>query len=303
MSEFPALRDALVAAGMRRRRRRRTVGAALPLLAAAAAVIALLSLPHSTPDREQAAPQRLTPLQELFGVFRRAQRPEDRMPAGPAGRYGIDPAGARQIGGAGSGFYAAPTRGGRSLCTVVVSGAGYGGGCARIRDLRPGVAHGQWSGATYALLFPDGVRDVRLLHADGRHDAPRIVDNGVFARSDDEFTGVSWTSGTTRYVSRIGRPPKSRLLPSATCQAALDPLPPDAAERAARTALIAVDRLYPEAKSARVVGSSEAPHDLGGCPAAVLRRSVEVVLAVGKKPRRLLVGFQDGAPRVFHALD
>ncbi len=51
MTEFPALREALVAAAARRRRRRVLTGAAVPAFAVGAAVVALVALPRSTPDR------------------------------------------------------------------------------------------------------------------------------------------------------------------------------------------------------------------------------------------------------------
>jgi hypothetical protein len=300
MSEFPALRDALVAAGKRRRRRRRAVGTAVPSLAVAAAVVALVSFPSAPPDREQAAPRPLGPLEQLYGVFRRAQRPEDRLSQGLAREFAIDPAQSRQV-GPDSGLFVAPTRDGRSLCTVLAGGGGYGSGCTPLARLRAGTAQGVWMGSTYGLLFRDSVRDVRLLRDDGRRDAPRIVDNGVVARADHQFTGVSWTSGTTRYVNRVARAGAPSAPPSA-CPA-LDPLPRDSLERAIRAALLAVDQLYPDAKAARVIGASEGPSGSTPCPRSVMKRSVIVVLAAGAKPRRLLLGMDSGAMRVLHLLD
>ena len=313
MSEFPALRDALVAAGMRRRRRRRAIGAALPTLAVAAAAAAFVAFPHRPPDHEQAAPRPLSPLEQMFGVFRRPQRPEDRLPEKRTDQFSIDPAGSRQVGGSDSGFFVAPTLDGRSLCAMLESGGGYGGGCSRIADLRPDAALGPWMGSVYALLFRDGVRDVRLLREDGRRDAPRVIENGVVARSDHEFSGVSWTSasGTTRYVNRVGPAPKRGTDPS-SCPQALDPLPRDGIERAIRAALIDVDQLYPRATSARVMSAAEGPRGLSPCPAAVTARAVVVGLRLlpkraggdaGRPHGRLLAGMQNGAMRVFYLLD
>ena len=70
MSEFPALRDALVGAATRRRRRRRVVSAALPVLAVVVAVGALAVVSRPRPEREQAVPAPHGKITDGYGVFR-----------------------------------------------------------------------------------------------------------------------------------------------------------------------------------------------------------------------------------------
>jgi hypothetical protein len=312
MTEFPALRDALVGAATKRRRRRRVAGAALPLVAACAVAVTLVSLPGPGKEREGVAPETQSPLEQRYGVFRRPQRPQDVMPARPRDHYAMDAARTRLVAHDGSTrVFAGPTRDGRSLCTITVSGGGYLGGCGPISALRDDVAQGGWMGSTEALLFEDGVRDVRLLLQNGRREAPRVVDNGLLARSPIGYTGVSWTSASgTRYVNRI-KPPARGAGPPSTCPSALAPLPPDAMKQARRVALLAVDQLYPGAASARVTEVQTEPGT--PCAQALTIRMLEVTLKlVPADPRqrksaslsqgRLLVGMQDGALRVVYLL-
>src|SRR4051812_49118803 len=109
MSEFPALRSALVAAAARRRRRRLLTGAAVPALAVGAVIVALVSLPRSPPEREIVARPPADALEQAFAVFRRAQRPSDVLPSTRGERQEIDRARTRLLGQGGpTRFYAAP---------------------------------------------------------------------------------------------------------------------------------------------------------------------------------------------------
>jgi hypothetical protein len=312
MTEFPALRDALVGAATRRRRRRRLATASVPLLAACAAAVTFVSLPGPGREREEATPKPRTALEQLYGVFRRPQRPDDVMPAGPRNQNAMDPKQTRLVARDGSiRFYAGPTRDGRELCTITASGAGYGGGCGPISALRDDVAQGGWMGTVYALLFQDGVRDVRLLRQDGRREAPRVPENGLLARSPIGYTGVSWTSSSDRrYVNRI-KPPEHSPRPPSTCPASLDPLPPKAADRARDVALLAVDELYPGVRESTVTDVQREPGT--PCGREITARTLEVSLhLVPTDPKlrksaslsqgRLLVGMQNGALRVFYLL-
>ena len=99
--------------------------------------------------------------------------------------------------------------------------------------------------------MPDGIRDVRAL---GEADVRRA--GRAASWSAPRVGGLSWTDAKgTRYVLRVSPAPRATRLPG--CPAALDPLPDDALDRGMRAALIAVDRLYPEATSARVAGAGE----------------------------------------------
>jgi hypothetical protein len=276
------------------------------------ATITFVSLPGPGPEREEATPAPRSALEQRYSVFRRPQRPEDVMPAGPREQNAMDPAQTRLVARDGSSrFYAGPTRDGRSLCTITVSGGGYGGGCGPISALRDDIAQGGWMGTTYALLFQDGVRDVRLLLQDGTREAPRVHDNGLLASSPIGYTGVSWTSASdTRYVNRI-KPPARGAGPPSTCPASLDPLPPDAASRARRVALLAVDELYPGIAEATVTQVQREPGT--PCGRAITARTLEVGLHLVPRDLRqsksdslsqgrLLVGMQEGALRVFYLL-
>ena len=158
----------------------------------------------------------------------------------------------------------------------------------------------------YAALVPDRVSDVRVL---GEADVRRVRDSGILvARA---LGGLSWTDAKgTRYVLRISPAPPAVRLPG--CPAALDPLPDDALDRGMRAALIAVDRLYPEATSARVAGAGEGAGDLAPCPAAIGgavddHRAPPEPRSAGGSPTppegRLLVGLVDGRAIVYAKLD
>jgi hypothetical protein len=306
MSEFPALRDALVGAATRRRRRRRVASAALPLIAACVVAATLVSLPMGqAPEREDVAPKPPTELEQLYGVFRRPQRPEDVMPAGPRDRNAMAAEQTRLVASNGSSrFFAGPTRDGGSLCTITVSGGGYSGGCGPISALREDVAQGGWMGTIYALLFQDGARDVRLLLQNGGREAPRLREGGLLASSPVGYTGVSWTTPSgIRIVNRI-KPPQPPLLPP--CMGPMDPLPDDAVAQAKRAALLEVDQVFPTVQRARVVNAAQyfgkACGKTNGPRAIVVTLDLATVPGARHTQGRLVVGKVEGAMRVVHQL-
>ena len=186
------------------------------------------------------------------------------------------------------------------MCLVLMPG---GRACAPLDPAEP-----QTYGDTevYAALVPDRVRDVRVL---GERDVRRVRDSGILVARP--LGGLSWTDAKgTRYVLRGSAALPAVRLPG--CPAALDPLPDDALDRGMRAALIAVDRVYPDATSARVAGAGEGAGDLAPCPAQIGERSMIIGLRLtprgaGGSPTppegRLLVGLVGGRATVYAKLD
>jgi hypothetical protein len=320
MSEFPALRDALVGAATRRRRRRRLTGAAAPVLALAAAV-AFLAVPQSSPEREllpvvtTPSPVPLSPLEQAFGIFRRPQAPEDVVPGSKVIGGEPDAAKSRLIATLGpERVFAVPTvlRGEQSLCVVRVRRAGGGSGCSPLKDvLRDDFASGVWGGSIYTLLLRDGAHDVVLALEDGTRLEPSIRENAVIVQTKSHVGRTSWTSASeTRYIQDNIFDPGTRPLPT-SCPGKLAPLPSGPIAKARRAALLAVEEFYPGIESATVTRAQEffgSP-----CGKRVSGRSIAVTLALvprspaaRKDPKRtkatLLLATHDGALRVYNTL-
>jgi hypothetical protein len=298
MTEFPALRDALVAAGRRRRRRRR-VAAVVPTLAVAVAAVAWL--PGAAPEREAPARQPRDPLEQTFAVFGRPQTPADVLPAGRE----VDRTRSRLLGRIGrKRAFAVPRtlRGEPMLCVTIVDARSAGGAaCSRLSQLENGI--GFWSGKDYALLLPDGAHDVFVNFGDGSRLAPQSEDNAVLG-SRKGFAGASWTDRDgVRHMSPNALRPKP-LVPR-SCPADIEPRRGDAFKPAARAALLVADLLYPTATRARVVAYAEGPRGLAPCPDSVLAQAVVIGLKLDdrRKPKRVLVGKVGGTWQVFYKLD
>ena len=256
--------------------------------------IAIVSLPGGSEERERVARPPAGVLERNYAAFRRPRTAADVLPGAAASR-------SRLIARDGDvRLFAVPSADSRTMCLKLVPG---GTACA---PLDPGEPQIYSDDEVYAALVPDRVRDVRVL---GEADARRAGESGILvARA---VGGLSWTDAKgTRYVLRVSpAPPATRLL---GCPSALDPLPDDALERGMRAALIAVDRLYPKATSARVAGAGEGAGDLAPCPAPIGERSMIIGLRLtprgaGGSPTppqgRLLVGLVDGRAIVYDKLD
>jgi len=312
MTEFPALRDALVRAGLRRRRRRRRLLVGVPAFAACASAVVVLALPGPAPDRERVADPPRGPLEAAFGAFRRERTPADELPAGmvPPGR--ADRAASRLVARDGDvRIYAVPTvlRGKASLCLMRIDGSAR---CSAVADaVREGTPIGGMSAKYFEILLRDGTRDIRATLADGKRLAPAMQGGALLVRTTSRLAVLSWTGASgERHVLRTAFAPKTTTPPT-SCPAALDPLPRAENAQAERAALLIVDRLYPHAASAAVTGSAR---PLGTpCPDAVTERSMEVRLSLVPHDRaarrsarlsqgRVLVGNIDGRMTVFYLL-
>lgn len=327
MTEFPALRDALVRAAVRRRRRRRAAaGTAVPLFAAGAAAVAALAFsPAPPPDRERTVappgptstatstpkPYAQQSLQEAFAVFRRKPARADRLPAG----VGI--AGVRQLDevrflkqGGPKRYFAVSyaTKDGESVCILQVRHKRFDSAtCApaveaidEATPLYTGVA------GDIGVFLPDSSRDLRFLLANGTGGVSSS-NNLSLVKVFTPLAGMSWTGGSgTRHIKDFGTK-RGLGTPPTTCpKRQLEPLPPDALARARRKALIAVDLFYAQAATATVATAARA--ETTPCSAAVTERSIEVTLRLvprdGGAPAegRLLLGMQDGYMRVLYLL-
>lgn len=290
MSEIPALRDALVRAGMRRRRRRRAVGAAVPTFAAVAAAV-FLAAPHER-DRERVVAPSASTLAVDFSVFGRAQTADDRSgPDALAWRIrdvDVDPALTRHVGGD---LFALGTRTGDGVCLTTPDGDELTGECASV-DQASSLHSPLWLGteSSLAVLVPNGTRDATAAYADGSRVQIPVSDNAIVAPLPERIVALSWT--TPRDVRRVLRLTRSSLARVTRGCQGLGPLPDDAEVRAARVALNEVDLLHPSATTATIRATGLAPESL--CPGP--RRSVEVTLRTDATPRelRVLVGVLDG---------
>jgi hypothetical protein len=320
MTEFPALRDALIAAAARRRRRRRRIVAAAPTFAITAAVVAVLLVPVA-PERERTVtppaptatvkPYAQQTLEEAFAVFRRKQTAADRMPAArlPLGTPDATRTRLLEQGGPRR-FFAAQvaTREGQAVCLVAVrrgrmESATCGTATEAIDEstpLRIGV------GRITGVFLPDSSTDLRFIYPNGVGSVSARNNLSLVMSPSEPLSGTSWTGGSgTRYIQDLGVAREFSAPPPETCPKRLGPLPADAVARARRAALIAIDRLYPQALRGTV---SEAARATGTpCSAAITDRSIEVTLHLERKSAnvaqgRLLLGMQDGYMRVFYLL-
>jgi hypothetical protein len=309
MTEFPALREALVAAAARRRRRRLLTGAAMPAFAVCAAVVAEISLPGSAPEREQVARPPADPLEQAFAVFRRAQRPSDVLPSTRGGRQEIDRARTRLLGQGGpTRFYAVPTTidGIPALCLAAVRReVGAAWACKPVSEaVTEGTPLMMWSGRATGVLLPDSSTDLRFIFASGVGSVTARNNFSISTNPQESAIGASWTGASgKRYILHTARQPKP-VRPPDSCPRRLDPLPDDALERANRAALIAVDRYFPKASRAVVAGAAEGPRDIVPCSPAIADRSVVVGLRLTPAAEgRLLLGMINGRMRVYYGLE
>lgn len=315
MSEFPALRQALVAAAARRRRRRLLTGAAVPALAVGAVVVALVSLPHAAPEREVVARPPADALEQAFTVFRRAQRPSDVLPAGKAVPGTIDSKRTRFLAQGGPRrFFAAPStiQGVPSLCLVAVRrkvavAAGCGPVSSVVKEDTPlSITVGDVTG----VFLPDGSSDLRFIYDEAVGSVSAHSGLSMALSPGAQLAGTSWTGASgTRYI-RYSRPVSPPPRPADVCPKRLESLPGDAVARARRAALIAVDQRYPEATEATVTQANVVRIDpkTGDimdrpCTGSVGERSIEVSLRFVPRSLpdgRLLLGMQDGFMRVYY---
>lgn len=294
MSEFPALRDALVRAAERRRRRRRAVGASVPAFTAAAAAVAIL-LPGTAPEREEVVASAV----EAYSVFSRPETDADRaLPEQLASAFaGGHPTLIRHVGG---GAFALATSTG-SVCVVLRDGDQITGSCAPAEQARDGSLRlAARTGRLLALLLPDGTRDVTTAFARRVREHVPIRDNAALIAIPESITALSWTSADgVRHVHRSGE--STRMIVH-RCPRAVGELPPDAEAQAARIALNLVDGLHPSATTARVAGTALTATT--PCRRIVPGRSVAVTLTTDRTPRDLLVQLAviDGRLQVYDVI-
>lgn len=295
MPEIPALKDALVHAGVRRRRRRRAVGAAVPAFAAVAAAVAV-ALPRAA-DPERDVPPTSVPLVQGFSVFARPQTDEDRaLPerlatfAGPD----LDPALTRRVSGA---FVLATTTG--SVCIAQRDGDQATGSCAPAEQVRAGARVAARTAESLTVLVPDGARDVRIDATDGQwFSAAAVSDNVIAVVNPDKLTALSWTDVRgVRRIQRFGTPRRWAIARRCVGTFPYDPLPADAAQLAAHTALLDAVQVDPASTRARVVRTEVAPRT--SCSAAISQRLVAVELELDTSRRTVFVGWARGSAQTF----
>lgn len=295
MSEIPALRDALVRAGVRRRRRRRrAVGAAVPTFAAVAAAVAF-ALPRAADPERDVPPTSVPPVQG-FSVFARPQTDEDRaLPERLAAFAGpnLDPALTRRVSGA---FVLATTTG--SVCIAQEDGDQVTGSCAPAGRVRAGARVAARTAESLTVLVPDGARDIRTDYVDsGQTLSARAQDNVIAVPNPDRVAALSWTdAGGVRRIQRYGEP---RWMTAKRCTGAssYDALPADARALASRAALIDAVQVDPTATSARVVSAEPAPATT--CPDTIAQRLVGVNLQLDSSRRTVFVGWVRGSAQTF----
>jgi hypothetical protein len=316
MTEFPALRQALVAAAARRRRRRLLAGTAVPAFAACAAAAVFVALPHPAPEREIVARPPKDALEQAFKVFRRAQRAADVMPSGKVVPGTVDRARTRFLKQGGPvRYFAAPTtvQGVPTLCLVAVrrkvpAAAGCGPVSDAVKEAKPArITVGNVTG----VFLPDGSSDLRFIYANGVGGVSPRNGLSLVLSPGGQVAGTSWTGASgTRYVRYTGAVPKAGRMPVG-CPKKLEPLPADGLAKARRAALIAVDRFYPQASEATVTAAARPTGT--PCSDAVTDRSIEVSLKlVPPDPKqrksaslsqgRVLAGMRDGYMRIFYLL-
>ena len=232
--------------------------------------------------------------------------PRDELPRGILFE-GADRAHARLLGELDrTKFYAFPKtlRGKESLCVYAVRSAGAGGGCSSRLRLGSGVE----SGDTYALLLPDGTRDLRVhLRSDGRRTAP----------ADPRQRGVRQRRGAVRgrlVDGRLRAPPDQPERVRPPRQPFREPLPgeprPAAAGRAPPGGTSRADRGRRALPERRLGAGRRRRPRAGHAVRAGGDRSARC-WSRSRSPRRdarrradgrLLVGMRDGALRVFYLL-
>jgi len=290
MTEFPALKDALVRAAARRRRRRRTVGAAVPAFAIAAAAFVFALAPSDPQEQERVA----SPFAQRFSVFARPQTAADRALPERLARAGTggttDPALTRRVA---DGAYVLATREG-SVCVVMPErGNQIKVACGPVARAAAGGAPVKTGTAEQTVrLVADGTRDVIVARGDGSRSELPVRDNVIVVRDPDDVRVVSWTDPAgVRHIAR--RPNRSALtLLLDDCRRPVEPLPADGVAQATREALLNVDRIYPPATRARVVGTEVAPPR--SCPGSDPRDTVAVRLRLDEREIVVLMGTMDG---------
>lgn len=296
MSEFPALREALVKAAARRRRRRRRVVVAAPAFAAVAAVAVLVTLAPGEP-RERELEAARAPLTRAFSIFARPQTEADRTPdprLAPlliGGEY--DPALTRLVS---EGVYALGRRDG-GVCLALPDGEQVGVSCAPWQRAAARDVVSTRTRERRAWLVPDGVHDIRFNFTDGERLSAAAQNNVIVAASPDELLALSWTDA--HGVRHIERPGTIRFAATRRCTGSFpfDPPPAGAERLAARAALI--DALYFDstATTATVLDTEAAPPT--ACSDEVNQRLVQVRLQFDSSRRQVFVGWVKGRPQTF----
>jgi hypothetical protein len=323
MTDLPQLQSELVRAAAKRNRRARVLhgtlaGVAVAVVAGAASAAVVGDRDDGSADEVQAVPSPYptTPktVEEAFGVFRRAERPGDRLrrnrvPGGGPHHRMVRPERTRFVARVGGmRYFLAETKG--DLCLIAESG---GGGCGPKTTYLDGhKPQGTFTDAQgesiVVFVFPDGVREAELTLDDGQTLRIRVRNN-AFARK------VRSRVAAMRWVAPDGKPEKLTF----TGEPGFDPAdfysilkrperPTDRLEGApgARLATRAGDAkvyVHSDLGAICVRLSLPKPGDLalvGGCrrKAGDVRRGLIVVVEVARGRRLLTGAFPDGVSSV-----
>jgi hypothetical protein len=292
--EFPELQAALVDAAGRRYARRRAWRPAARLIligAAIAAVIALFVVVGRPTDVEQtvAPPKPRVTLGERFEVFRRAQTPADRLPAGGDTLGGLKTRPERTRRVARQGAYEAflvPTRDGQVCLADYMHGRSEGAVCASAGALADETNPlGQFGPDWVVYALPDGVHDVRVVLADGTLVHPRMQSNAFALRVVQAPYSVSWVGASGDLHGIV----LGRIAVGAPVCDSLDPLPRDADAKAANAAVLAARVLHPGAPKADVVSVKDARAPGCGRPVLSVELGTGERLWVGSAHSRIVV--------------
>jgi hypothetical protein len=318
MTEIPALRDALVGAAARRVRRRRRQAATIFGWAAVATAVVLVLVRSDPRELERPAPPpAAVPAAQSFSAFRRPATAADALPAGAL--PGLDADSRRVLDEHGTRVWLAAVThpkvegfgGRRELCAVVRGTGGPGGFCITASGVTGLASPIRRSNAPDSVVFvlPDGARDPHATLSDGVVLSPAVHDNvALVVPREPEVVGASWTTPAgIRAIARWRDLDAKGWTPPEGCPK-LGTLPAGAGKRAARAALLAVDRIYPSIQQAAVTRVS--PVGPGLCTRDVTDRSLMVELnltpfdvsqrsSASLTQGRLLAGMVDGRMTVW----
>jgi hypothetical protein len=356
MSEWPQLEQRLVDSAARQRRRRwraRRLLVLAPLAGVAAAAVTLTVV--SAQDRPERVPADergvstpapvptarvvtidpktgevlagLTPLEQIFGVFREPTTREDTPPYSDQQRAEL----ARQCKQREPGsvclrletsrlgyrdekrsLYLMQGPSEKDLCFVDFVEDRLGGlGCAiadKQRATKPSGSYGPPRGGKPAFgfsIFPDGVERVAYTFSDGTVEVRSVERNVVHVESEAAVTSLSWQFENRRYVQQVADPDPNNREAKRSCPQ-LDPLPANR-EPLVSTAIAAAKTLY----DADVSGQARpaTPADISEdrrrqCGDELAERSVLIeVERHGKRDGAVLAGVRDGRSIIWAQLE
>jgi hypothetical protein len=341
MSDWPELERRLNDSARRRYGRQRWTlrrFAPVPLLVAAAvaAFFVLSSGPASTvPNDERAVPTqapRVDPVDRYYGVFRRPPTATDAAPMTAEQRRRMShTCASKQMSGlcwrletarlvyreGGTRFYLVRGKGANDLCLANYVGRRVGGvACSNAgasQLARPMGGYGApirgRQGVVVYTVFPDAVKRVAYLLADGGIVVRGVKDNFAVLHANAPVTSMSWTVDGRRYVQPVIDPSPDAVASGQSCPA-LDPPPAQHdgdAEGTARATALGLGDLKPD----QILATSIRPATVAdidsirrqACGDLPAERSRVVELRLRQGPSiALLVGFHAGKAFVWSQL-